>query len=88
MQLPGLAVPPLTPFNSDLKVDEALLKTEVDYVVEDCNAAVVVVAGVEAQEYHYLTLEERKRLIRATVDFVDGRRPAGGCFASIFPHRR
>jgi len=75
MQLPGLAVPPLTPFNSDLKVDEALLKTEVDYVIEDCNAAVVVVAGVEAQEYHYLTLEERKRLIRATVGFVDGRRP-------------
>jgi 4-hydroxy-tetrahydrodipicolinate synthase len=75
MKIPGLAVPPLTPFNSDLKVDEKLLKAEVDYVIDDCNAAVVVIAGVEAQEYHYLTFEERKRLIRATVDFVGRRRP-------------
>jgi 4-hydroxy-tetrahydrodipicolinate synthase len=75
MKIPGLAVPPLTPFNSDLKVDEALLKDEVDYVIDQCNAAVVVVAGVEAQEYHFLSLEERKRLIRSTVEFVGKRRP-------------
>ena len=75
MKIPGLAVPPLTPFNSDLKVDEALLKDEVDYVINECNAAVVVAAGVEAQEYHFLSLEERKRLIRSTVEFVGKRRP-------------
>jgi 4-hydroxy-tetrahydrodipicolinate synthase len=75
MKIPGLAVPPLTPFNSDLQVDEALLKDEVDYVINECDAAVVVAAGVEAQEYHFLSLEERKRLIRSTVEFVGKRRP-------------
>ncbi len=75
MKIPGLAVPPLTPFDSDLKVNQAQLKNEVDYVVNQCNAAVVVVAGVEAQEYHYLNFEERKRLIRSTIEFVDKRRP-------------
>jgi 4-hydroxy-tetrahydrodipicolinate synthase len=35
----------------------------------------VVAAGVEAQEYHFLSFEDRKRLIRRTVEFVDGRAP-------------
>lgn len=75
MKLPGLIVPPLTPFNADLKVDEKALRLGVNYVVEDCNAAMVIAAGVEAQEYHYLTFEERKNLIAKTVEFVDGRCP-------------
>ncbi|RXZ30948.1 dihydrodipicolinate synthase family protein [Oxalobacteraceae bacterium CAVE-383] len=75
MKIPGLAVPPLTPFNSDLKVDEALLKGEIDYVIDSCNAAVVVAAGVEAQEYHFLTMDERKNLISKTIEFVGKRRP-------------
>jgi 4-hydroxy-tetrahydrodipicolinate synthase len=75
MKIPGLAIPPLTPFNSDLKVDEALLKSEVDYVINECNAAVVIAAGVEAQEYHFLSMDERKRLIRATIEAVDKRAP-------------
>lgn len=75
LKLPGLIVPPLTPFTADQKVDEAALKRGVDYVVEDCNAAMVIAAGVEAQEYHYLTLEERKDLITRTMEYVDGRCP-------------
>lgn len=75
MKLPGLIVPPLTPFNADLKVDEVALQAGVNYVVEDCNAAMVIAAGVEAQEYHYLTMEERKNLISKTIAFVDGRCP-------------
>lgn len=75
MQLPGLIVPPLTPFTHDCEVDVAALKEGVEYVVEDCNAAMVVAAGVETQEYQYLNLDERKELIRHTIDFVDGRRP-------------
>jgi 4-hydroxy-tetrahydrodipicolinate synthase len=35
----------------------------------------VVAAGVEAQEYTYLGLAERKELIRRTLEFVAGRRP-------------
>jgi 4-hydroxy-tetrahydrodipicolinate synthase len=75
MKLPGLIVPPLTPFTADLKVDEKALQAGVNYVVEDCNAAMVIAAGVEAQEYHYLTMDERKGLIARTLDYVDGRCP-------------
>lgn len=74
-KLRGLIVPPLTPFDADLNVDAAQLRRQVDYVVEDCNAAMVVAAGVEAQEYHYLTMEQRIALIRSTIEYVDGRRP-------------
>jgi len=75
MELPGLIVPPLTPFNADLDVDLKALEAGVNYVVEDCNASMVIAAGVEAQEYHYLTLEERKRLIARTLEYVNGRCP-------------
>ena len=75
MNKPGLIVAPLTPFTSDLEVDEPALKRQIDYVVRDCGATMVVAAGVETQEYTYLSLEQRKWLIRATVDLVDGRVP-------------
>lgn len=75
MKLPGLIVPPLTPFTEDLKLDEKALQAGVNYVVEDCNAAMVIAAGVEAQEYHYLTMDERKNLIARTLEYVDGRCP-------------
>jgi 4-hydroxy-tetrahydrodipicolinate synthase len=75
MQLPGLIVAPLTPFTADLKVDEPALRRQIDYVVRDCAATMVVAAGVETQEYTYLSPEQRKGLIRRTVEFVDGRVP-------------
>lgn len=75
MKQPGLLVPPLTPFTADQKVDEAALKREVDYVVNECGAAMVIAAGVEAQEYHYLSLDDRKRLIKSTIDYTAGRVP-------------
>lgn len=74
MDIPGLVVPPLTPFTPDLAVDVEALQRGVDYVVEDCAAAMVVAAGVEAQEYQYLDLPQRRELIRHTVEFVAGRR--------------
>src|SRR5512142_3014339 len=72
---PGLIVAPLTPFTSDLTVDEPALRRQIDYVVEDGGATMVVAAGVETQEYTYLSLAERKALIRATVEAVGGRVP-------------
>lgn len=75
LRLPGTIVPPLTPFTADQKVDFDLLKKMVDYVVEDCDASLVVAGGVEAQEYHFLDLEERKELVAKTIEFVGGRRP-------------
>ncbi len=73
MNKPGLIVAPLTPFTPDLKIDEAALRREIDYVVKD--ATMVVAAGVETQEYTYLSFDDRKRLIRQTIEFVDGRVP-------------
>ncbi len=70
----GTIVPPLTPFTDDLKIDLKALKSGVDYVVERCRATMVIAAGVEAQEYQYLSFEERKTLIKETIDAVDGRR--------------
>jgi len=75
MSKPELVVAPLTPFTRELKIDAAALKREIDYVVEDCRATMVVAAGVEAQEYTYLGLAERKELIRQTLEFVAGRCP-------------
>lgn len=75
MARPGLIVAPLTPFTDDLKLDETGLRRQIDYVVQQCGATMVVAAGVETQEYTYLSHEERKTLIRRTVEFVDGRVP-------------
>ena len=75
MEKPGLIVAPLTPFTADLDVDEPALRREIDYVVRDCRATMVVAAGVETQEYNYLGLEQRKALIRHTMACVDGRVP-------------
>src|ERR1043166_6247038 len=75
MEKPGLIVAPLTPFTADLGVDEPALRRQIDYVVEDCGATMVVAAGVENQEYTYLSLEQRKALIRATIECVAGRVP-------------
>ena len=75
MQRPGLIVAPLTPFDHELNVDEARLRRQIDYVVEDCRADMVVAAGVETQEYTYLSLEERKALIARTIELVGGRVP-------------
>lgn len=75
MTKPELVVAPLTPFTGDLKIDADVLKREIDYVIADCGATMVVAAGVEAQEYTYLGLDERKALIRLTLEFVAGRCP-------------
>jgi 4-hydroxy-tetrahydrodipicolinate synthase len=72
---PGLIVAPLTPFTAELKVDEQALRRQIDYVVRDCAATMVVAAGVETQEYTYLSFEARKQLIRSTIEYVDGRVP-------------
>ncbi len=73
MKTSGLIVAPLTPFTLDLKLDEAALQRQIDYIVRDCRATMVVAAGVETQEYNYLALEERRALIRRTIEFVDRR---------------
>lgn len=73
MVRPELVVAPLTPFTRDLRIDERALARQIDYVVNDCRATMVIAAGVEAQEYTYLDLDTRKALVKLTVDAVAGR---------------
>jgi 4-hydroxy-tetrahydrodipicolinate synthase len=75
MPKPGLLVAPLTPFTPDLALDEPALRRQIDYIVQDCGATMIIAAGVETQEYTYLSFDERKALIRRTIEFVDGRIP-------------
>jgi len=75
MNRPELIVAPLTPFTAELTVDEPALRRQIDYVVPDCRASMIVAAGVETQEYTYLTFEQRKALIRATIELTDRRVP-------------
>lgn len=70
-----LVVAPLTPFTTALDVDGPALQRQIDYIIEDCRATMIVAAGVETQEYTYLSLEQRKALIRQTIEFVGGRVP-------------
>lgn len=70
-----LVVPALTPFNADQSLNLDALRGHVDYVIEQCRATMVVAAGVEAQEYHYLSLDQRKLLVQKTIEAVDGRVP-------------
>jgi 4-hydroxy-tetrahydrodipicolinate synthase len=75
-QLPGNIVPPVTPFDANGKVDVAALRAEIDYVVTMARPAAICVAGVEAQEYQYLSDAERRELIRETIAAIGGRVPA------------
>ncbi|MBI2371126.1 MAG: dihydrodipicolinate synthase family protein [Deltaproteobacteria bacterium] len=75
MELSGILAPVLTPFRDDGSVDEAALAREVDFTIEECHADAVEAAAVETQEYHYLSHEARRALIRTTARLVKGRRP-------------
>jgi 4-hydroxy-tetrahydrodipicolinate synthase len=72
---PGILVPPLTPFTPKLKVDNSALKKGVDAVIARSKPALIIAAGVEAQEYQFLPFKERLDLVRATIDPTDGRAP-------------
>ncbi len=71
MKLPGLIVAPLTPFHpKSLAVDWKALEREIDYICDDCKAAMISVSGVETSEYHYLSFTERKELIKRTAAMI------------------
>lgn len=75
MRTPQLIVAPLTAFTNDLRANETALARQIDYIVADCGASMVVAAGVERQEYAYLSPVDHKSLIRCTIELVDGRVP-------------
>jgi 4-hydroxy-tetrahydrodipicolinate synthase len=75
-KLPGNVVPPVTPFDAGGAVDYVALRREIDWVITSSRPAAICVAGVEAQEYQYLSDAARRELIRETVAAIGGRVPA------------
>jgi len=73
--LPGNYVAPLTCFDGDLRVDYAAMQRQIDYAIEVCNPVALCIAGVENQEYAYLSDAERTELVQRCVELVAGRSP-------------
>ncbi|MHA2023553.1 MAG: dihydrodipicolinate synthase family protein, partial [Candidatus Thorarchaeota archaeon] len=63
----------VTPFTKDGDLIEDQFKAIIDYVI-DKGATGVVPAGTTG-EFVYMRTEERKKLLKLTVEFVDGRVP-------------
>ncbi|MFW9981961.1 MAG: 4-hydroxy-tetrahydrodipicolinate synthase [Candidatus Thorarchaeota archaeon] len=63
----------VTPFTRDGDISEEGFKQVIDYVI-DKGVTGVVPAGTTG-EFSYMRTEERKKILKLTVDFVDGRVP-------------
>ncbi len=73
--LPGSIVPPLTVFNDKGAIDYAAMERQIDYIVDRARPAAICIAGVEAQEYQFLSGQERRQLIVETARLVNRRTP-------------
>lgn len=79
----GIFVPLITPFNDDETIDFPSYKKVIDFVIESGVHGLLV--GGTTGEYHVMSLEERKSLIKAGCEYAAGRVPvmAGvGCFTA------
>jgi len=79
----GIYVPIITTFNEDESIDFAAYQKMVDYVIEGGVHGLLV--GGTTGEYHVMSTEERKSLIKAGCEYAAGRVPvmAGvGCFTA------
>lgn len=72
--LRGCLIPVITPFTEDYKVDEAGLKTLIDYLINEQAAAAIIPCGTTG-ESPTLSHEEHLDVIKITVDAVAGRVP-------------
>jgi 4-hydroxy-tetrahydrodipicolinate synthase len=69
----GIIVPLVTPFNEDESIDFASYKKVIDFQVE--NGVHGLLVGGTTGEYHVMSLEERKSLIKAGCEYAAGRVP-------------
>lgn len=67
----GLYVPLVTPFNADESIDYEGYKKVIDYVIDGGMDGVLI--GGTTGEYHMMSVEERKELIKKGCEIVDGR---------------
>ncbi|MDO4545032.1 MAG: 4-hydroxy-tetrahydrodipicolinate synthase [Bacillota bacterium] len=69
----GVIVPLVTPFHADESIDFDGYKKIIDYVIEGGMHGILV--GGSTGEYHMMSLEERKELIKKGCEFAAGRVP-------------
>lgn len=69
----GIHAVMVTPFQSDLSLDEGGLRTNVEFLAES-DVDAVLCLGSEG-EFYALTDDERRRVAEITVDTLDGRKP-------------
>jgi len=69
----GIYVPLITPFNDDETIDFPSYKKVIDFVIESGVHGLLV--GGTTGEYHVMSLEERKSLIKAGCEYAAGRVP-------------
>ncbi|WP_304507625.1 4-hydroxy-tetrahydrodipicolinate synthase [Anaerotignum sp.] len=69
----GLFVPLVTPFHADESINFDAYKTIIDYTIENGMHGILV--GGSTGEYHMMSLEERKELIKKGCEIANGRVP-------------
>jgi len=69
----GIFVPLITPFNDDETIDFQSYKKVIDFQIESGVHGLLV--GGTTGEYHVMSLEERKDLIKAGCEYAAGRVP-------------
>ncbi len=73
-KLAGIIPPLVTPFTADEEVDEAALRADVRYMIEQAGVHGLVVGG-STGEGHTLTTDELRQVVGATVEEARGRVP-------------
>ncbi|MGG1400100.1 4-hydroxy-tetrahydrodipicolinate synthase [Bacillus salipaludis] len=69
----GIFVPLITPFNEDESIDFQSYKKVIDFQIK--NGVHGLLVGGTTGEYHVMSLEERKSLIKAGCEYAAGRVP-------------
>lgn len=69
----GLYVPLITPFNEDQSINWDGLYKMIDYVIDGGIDGILI--GGTTGEYHMMSVEERKELIKKGCEYVNGRVP-------------
>lgn len=69
----GMFVPIITPFREDQSIDFDSFKKVIDFTIESGVDGILICGGTG--EYHMMTLEEQKEVIKRGCEFVAGRVP-------------
>lgn len=74
LNLRGIMPPMITPFDQNEELDEAALRADIRYMIDEANVHGIVVGG-STGEGHTLTTDEARRLVGITTDEVAGQLP-------------